>query len=300
MRFRRGKRAETISPRGVYSCVVDADPRFHLEALRWYATLSRVVGVDPADLVVHAVGGSGTDVLRFLRHKGVAVVDVERFDESSPHCNKIAGALSLAGRALEGQVVLTDSDIALVEDARQIALGPTEVGLRPVGAGNPPYDVLERLFEAAGVEVPQRVPIEFAPLRGQFTVSGHGNGGLYVVPAALLPSLAAAWERWARWILDHRDLLESWSVFVDQAAMTLALAEGGVTPHPLGLEWNFPTNNPKRIPKRPPAPAALHYKDNVTSEGLLGLTGSSSVDRRVALANGAIAPVWAEMFPRRS
>ena len=68
-------------------------------------------------------------------------------------------------------------------------------------------------------------------------------------------------------------------------------------PAPLGLEWNFPTNNPRRIPARPPEPAALHYKDNVSAEGLLGPSGSPVVDRRIALANEAIAEVWSEVFP---
>ncbi len=296
-RFRRGKHAESPSPRGVFACVVDADPRFHLEALRWYATLDRVVGVDPAHLVVHAVGGSGSEVLGYLRDRGVTVVDVESFDESSPHCNKISGAVSLARHGVDGVAVLTDTDIAVVRDGRLIALGAKEVGFRPVGSGNPPLYVLENLFAAAGVEVPRRVPIEFASKSGERTLSGHGNGGLYAVPGPLLPTLAAAWERWARWVLDHRDLLETWSVFVDQVAMTLALADEGIRPRPLGLEWNFPTNNPRRIPARPPEPAALHYKDNVSAEGLLGPAGSPVVDRRIALANEAIAAVWAEVFP---
>jgi hypothetical protein len=298
MPFWRRRRSEAVTPRGVFSCVVDSDPRFHLEALRWYATLERVVGVDPADLVVHAVGGSETEVLRYLRGRGVSVVDVEAFDERSPHCNKISGALSMARADLDGVVVLTDTDIAMVQDARLIDLGAREVGFRPVGAGNPPIHVLENLFEAAGLKTPPRVRIEFAPTPGQRTLSGHGNGGLYALPGPLLPTLAVAWERWAHWVLDHRDLLETWSTFVDQVAMTLALAEGEVRPRPLGLEWNFPTNNPKRIPARPPEPAALHYKDNVTAAGLLGPSGSPVVDGRIALANEAIAHVWSEVFPR--
>jgi hypothetical protein len=297
MRFRRRRGARTASSRGVFSCVVDVDPRFHLEALRWYATLSLVVGVDPSELVVHAVGGSETAALGYLRQRGVSVVDVEVFDERSPHCNKIAGASSLARLGVDGVVVLTDTDVVLVEDARGLALGTNEVGFRSVGAGNPPLDVLERLFEAAGVKTPERVPIEFASTPGQRTLSGHGNGGLYAAPGSILPMLTAAWERWARWVLEHRHLLENWSTFVDQVAMTLTLAELDIRPRPLGLEWNFPTNNPRRIPARPPVPAALHYKDNVTEEGLLGPSGSPVVDRRIALANKAIAQVWAEACP---
>ena len=37
--------------RGVVSCVVDADLRFHLEALRWYAGLNRIAGVESTILL---------------------------------------------------------------------------------------------------------------------------------------------------------------------------------------------------------------------------------------------------------
>ena len=41
---------------GQFACVVDEHPRFHLDALRWYAALTALAGVKPSDLVVHAVG----------------------------------------------------------------------------------------------------------------------------------------------------------------------------------------------------------------------------------------------------
>ena len=52
---------------GVISCVVDEDPRFHFEALRWYAALNRIAGVDASDLIVHAVGSDESAQLDYLR-----------------------------------------------------------------------------------------------------------------------------------------------------------------------------------------------------------------------------------------
>ena len=37
-------------PIGTFSCVVDQHPRFHQEALRWFASLTTIAGVDPHDL----------------------------------------------------------------------------------------------------------------------------------------------------------------------------------------------------------------------------------------------------------
>ena len=46
---------------GTFSCVIDTHPRFHLDALRWFASLTRLAGVEPADLVIHTVGPAKTE-----------------------------------------------------------------------------------------------------------------------------------------------------------------------------------------------------------------------------------------------
>ena len=72
-------------------------------------------------MVVHAVGGTDSEVLNFLRCQGVAVDAIEPFDERPPpHCNKISGAIRLAERGVEGFAVLTDTDIAVLEDPRRL------------------------------------------------------------------------------------------------------------------------------------------------------------------------------------
>jgi hypothetical protein len=73
----------TPSAVGTFSCVIDEDPRFHLETLRWYASITAVAGVHPSDVVVHVVGPTGSDALSILRDKGVTVRSVPRFDARS-------------------------------------------------------------------------------------------------------------------------------------------------------------------------------------------------------------------------
>jgi hypothetical protein len=290
----------TGSPaRGIFSCVVDTDPRFHLDVLRWYATLDRIVGVRPEDLVVHAVERTESDVLDYLRAKGVAVLRVPRFDDRSPHCNKISGALTLAERGVDGIAVLTDTDLVVLEDPRGLDIEPAAIGLRGVVGRNPPVDVLERVFAAAGVGPVTLMPLEMVP--GDSTVAGHGNGGFYLVPGAALARLAQTWAHWASWLLGHIELLDPWwHKFVDQTAMTLALTEEGIRPYMLGLEWNFPSQNPRRLRADAPTPKAIHYHAALTRGGLLKPTGISAVDEQVALANRAIEQVWHESFPNAS
>jgi len=184
-----------VSSRGVFSCVVDSDPRFHSDALRWYATLRNIASVPARDMVVHAVGGTDSDALRFLRSRGVAVEAIRPFDKRSPWCNKISGAIHLGERGVEGLAVLTDTDVLVLEDPRRLHIPSHAMGSRLVGAPNPPLRILENMFEAAGLEISGVEPLDWVPQH--LTVAGHGNGGLYIVPGQMLSALAHSWGRWA-------------------------------------------------------------------------------------------------------
>ena len=153
------------APFGVFSCVVDSDPRFHFEALRWYATLRRVAAVQAHDMVVNAVGGTDSDILNFLRSQGVAVEAIEPFAERWPWCNKISGAIRLAERGVEGSAVLTDTDFVVLEDPRRLNIPPGAVASRLVGFPRPSLRILENIFETAGLEIPGLEPLDWRPRR---------------------------------------------------------------------------------------------------------------------------------------
>jgi hypothetical protein len=279
----------------VFACVVDSDPRFHFDALRWYAVLRGVAGVATHDMVVHAVGGTDSDALRFLRTQGVAVEAVEPFDARSPHCNKISGAIRLAARGVNGLAVLTDTDIAVLEDPRRLDIAPDETASRIVGAPNPTLRILRNVFAAAGLKILGLEPLDWVP--DESTVAGHGNGGLYLIPGEALADVAASWARWARWLMEHVALLEDFPRHIDQPSMALALSDLGITPRRLDIRWNFPAHNPARIPSRSERPAVVHYHRNVDERGLIRPTGIAAVDEQVETANKAIAETWHRAFP---
>jgi SAM-dependent methyltransferase len=280
---------------GKFSCVIDSHPRFHLDALRWFSSLTRLAGVDAADLVVHAVGPARTDVLTYLAARGVSVQEIQPFDPRSPHCNKIAGALRLAAERPDGLVVLTDSDLAICEDPRRLEGPSDQVGMTPVHMANPPLEVLANVFGAAGLPLPRRAAIQLQP--GEITVAGNGNGGLYLVPGDLLPDVARAWAHWARWLLERAELLAAWSHYIDQVAMALALAAESIPALDLDVRWNFPIHLPSIIPADPPMPAVIHYHQHLDPAGRIVPTGVAAVDRRIADANAALGEVWSEAFP---
>jgi hypothetical protein len=283
---------------GQFACVVDEHPRFHLDALRWYAALTALAGVRPSDLVVHCVGSASSEILGHLKAQGVAIRNVERFDGRSPHCNKISGALQMADFPLVGMAVLCDTDIAVFEDPRRLNLPPRSVAGKVVDAPVPPLDVILNVFVAGGLNPPPTVRLPWGT--DDWTISGNNNGGLYMIPGPLLPRVATAWAHWALWLLDRAELLAQWTVYVDQVAMALALAAEGVNSVPLDVRWNTPTHDPTRIPKDAPEPAIIHYHQEVSRRGLIRFTGIPSIDRRIGEANDAIKEVWAEAAPVRT
>jgi SAM-dependent methyltransferase len=280
---------------GTFACVVDAHPRFHLDALRWFASLTRLAGVDAADLVVHTVGPAASDVLQYLTAHGVAVREIQPFDSRSPYCNKISGALCLAAERRQGLAVLTDCDVAICEDPRRLRVPFGQVGMTPVNLALPPLEVLAAVFAAAGLAVPRRTAIPWQP--GEFTLAGNGNGGLYLVPGDLLPAVARAWEQWARWLLARLERLAAWTVHVDQVAMALALAAEGIETCELDVRWNLPLHLPAIIPADPPVPAVIHYHHELDPTGQIRSTGKAAIDRRIADANAALGDLWREAFP---
>ena len=133
--------------------------------------------------------------------------------------------------------------------------------------------------------------------KDQATVVGNSNGGLYLIPAPLLPVVAPAWEAWARWLLDRRELLLDWTFHLDQVAMALALAAEGIGSAQLDVRWNTPIHDLTRIPPDPPTPAVIHYHQEIDPQGRIRMTGFPSIDRQIERVNKAIGQLWQEAFP---
>ena len=255
----------------------------------------RIAGVDPDDLVIHVVGSDTSDVLGHLRSRGVTVRSIDRFDSRSPHCNKVAAALRMAEEQHEGLVVLCDTDVAVLEDPRSLVLPPGSIGGKVVDTPVPPLDVLHEIFAVAEVPAPPITPLPWGDHDATFV--GNSNGGLYLVPATILPVLAPAWETWARWLLERRELLRDWTFHLDQVAMVLALTSEGIASDPLDVRWNTPIHDLTRIPADPPTPAVIHYHQEIDTRGRIRMTGFSSIDHQIERVNEAIGLEWQEAFP---
>ena len=147
-------------------------------------------------------------------------------------------------------MVLCDTDVAVLEDPRTIVIPPRSIGGKVVDTPVPPLEVLHEIFAAAGVPAPPTTPLPWG--ENQETVAGNSNGGLYLIPAPLLPALAPAWETWARWLLDRRDSSGTGAFHLDQVAMVLALTAEGIGTEQLDVRWNTPIHDLTGSPPDPP------------------------------------------------
>lgn len=284
-----------VAGTGLFSCAVDVDRRFHLDALRWFAALTRVAGIAPDDIVLHTVDGSTSEVVEYARRRGARVRAVQAFDRRAPHCNKIAAALELASAGVAGTAVLTDVDVVVTADPRSLRLGARSIAAKAVDGPNPPLEVLEAVFGQARLELPPLVQPDLD--RSSPTIAGNANGGLYLVPGHLLSELSTAWSWWARWLLDS-DVLGEYRFFTDQVAMAMALAAEGIELAPLAREWNTPTHVPEWVSTIDTDPLVVHYHERVEPTGPISTTGNPRVDAVVEAVNAATAGVWEKLFPQ--
>ena len=149
VRSTQNLRDDVGSDRGVFSCVVDSHPRFHLEALRWFASLTRIVGADPKDLVVNVIGDRPSDVTHYLESCGVNVRAINPFDTVHPTATRLLERSTSQNTLLRVCASLTDTDVVLFEDPRSISVPADQVAIKLVDAPNPPLTVLEGVFNAA-------------------------------------------------------------------------------------------------------------------------------------------------------
>jgi trehalose 2-sulfotransferase len=275
----------------LYSCVVDKPPRITYQSLIWVLTLTRLAGLAPEQLVVHAVEGTDPDHLVLLQSLGVRVVPVARFDERNVYANKLrqltTGALADASTA-----VLSDCDLAFAGDIAPFIRGDV-IRARAVGAGLPTMQGWRRLISIAGLTRELRLARSAQTL--VWTCVQNLNGGLLVIPRRFHDQLAEAWPRWFGWVLDHGDeLAADVNRFAGQVSFGLALIELGLPVGWMPVNTNFPykaadENFPYKAAEATPAgttfPLVIHYHKHLTGDGRLKEVGVPAVDEYVAKVN---------------
>ncbi len=271
--------------RFAFSCVVDNDPVLVAQAFIWLNCMRSRGGFRDEDIFVHITDLANTEFLNWVRSSKVNVIEIEPFDERSPHSNKIEQLKTFVHSNYD-QVVCMDCDTAWIGD-RALPVG-APVAASIVHQANPPEQVLSDIFAASTLGPPEWFPVFFADGEGrELSDRNNCNGGLYIIQQDFVSTLEPKWREWARWALDRHDLFASWAFFTDQVSFALAMRDIGANVRHLDLVWNYPTNvATELLPDIPPQ--LLHYHRELTPHLKLKKVGRRRVDDEIDKFNSAI------------
>ena len=248
------------------SCVVDDTLKIWASLIPWLATASSLSSEKRCELHLHHVCPLRRDIEEICMMLGVACHKIDAFDRRSPHANKILQCLSDFGGA--ERVVLTDVDVVFRRDIPFHDIKAPVAG-KCVDHPNPPLQVLENVFKSARVRCPSIHSTGFWSASGAWvefeTFSGNFNGGLYVLDARVILDIGKSWSFWAKWLLSRIELLDRWTIQVDQVSFCLAVCDLGIQQEVLDQRWNFPYHlNHSQVNEEP---FVLHHHMAVSPKG---------------------------------
>jgi hypothetical protein len=277
-----------IDPANVaWSCVVDDTPAIWSSLVPWLATAIDLADIDPSRLYVHHVCPLRPEIAALCRRLSVNTRAAEPFDRRFPHTNKIRQLATSFDDA--GHVVLTDVDIAFASRPPLEQIRAPVAG-KVVDLPNPPVEILQKVFAVAGLPAPATWTNAFVDpedARHEFTtLRGNCNGGLLVVDRRQLAPIGRAWAQWARWVIDRIDLLDRWTVHVDQVSFCLAVNQLGIDVGRLDDDWNFPLG--VRVAPSGVEPFLLHHHAALENGRLLEQGHAARTRAAIARVNGAI------------
>lgn len=204
-------------------CVVDAVPKFYIEALIWFSCAKKYLPNDRFDFRVYFISGVPQELVEAFVALGASVRTEEPYDTRSPHCNKILPFLEKWEDQYDN-IIVTDSDVYIVDDLSPY-VGTASIRLAPNNHCNPPLNVFRALFKAAAIKDPPRSGVSLFAGRegGRETYVNNVSGGVMICPAQKAAAVREQWPRWANWLLAHRDLMEEYEVHVDQVSIGLMM-----------------------------------------------------------------------------
>jgi hypothetical protein len=271
------------------SMMVDALPEHYYKAELLLYSLSKRANIRNDRIIVQCVDRVDSEFKKFVKDNGYRFREVAPYLDGA-YCNKLQQLPDVSAffNDVEG-ILLLDVDMVVL-DALVLPLYDKVLG-KIVDGANPPITVLERIFSAAGVPLPQRISCDWG--NGD-TVATNFNGGFVYVPLHLLADVSCRWRHWAEWLHDRPELFDQLGqrIHVDQISMALTLAEGRIPFDRISANFNFPVHS-NSLPasfQHSESLKILHYHKEISGYGLIQhkLEDFSPVAAAVAQINDEI------------
>lgn len=225
-----GGRSMLSDRRVILACVVDSHPRFWVELILWVLCVTRNLSSLTILPVVYVVGTMPTELSDWVRAQGVEIRRVEPLLTASPHCNKIIpfGEDWKLHPWAPTDVAVVDVDLFFLSDPVPF-LRSSRFRAPPNNHNVPAPRIWRDVLDACGLCHPYRPGLSLLPGESGVRETHVNNicASFIVAPIAGVRSFAQVWEKWARWLLDNRAVLDRWAVHVDQVSFALAMEEMG-------------------------------------------------------------------------
>jgi hypothetical protein len=268
-------------------CVADNNPRYLSQALRLLKSIRWFGGgcahCDFILCVIHSVEP------RYVRDCSSFDADVRvvpRYSAAYPVSNKLR-FLQQPDLVRYEKILLLDCDTLIVQDPSP-ALGGRLLHARLAGLQNPPYAVLERIFQVFGVPLPPRA---YKTTVSSEPIIPYFNTGVVGLHDGLISSLVPAWIGFVNELLNRMELLAGFEWFLEQVALSLAVATTGCEFDVLGAEMNFPFHLAADVSESRRAlfqgidPRIIHYHSLVEASGNIMVSGYPLADSRISQFN---------------
>ena len=210
--------------RGIaFSFIVDEDPRFAYQGWQLAHSIIEQLSARPEDIFVQFTKGVDSDTIQVFKDLGCRTIFIERFGDVK-YCNKIAQWSDELINSECQLFIFLDTDMIFVGNCLD-QLRSDVICAKVVDMANPPIDILEEIFCAAGFDtLPAKCKVEVSHEKTYFA---NSNGGMYSVPKTSANTLFNSWQKWAIWLLDNSEPLSrvSKETHINQVSFCLAIHE---------------------------------------------------------------------------
>ena len=206
------------------SCVVDKHPRFYVELILWIISAKKHLPPRYKIIVYHF--GLPADIVKYIEEKEIELRRIpETVLEGSPHCNKIYPFLE---NHHTDYSIVTDTDVFWVEDPSGFFVSD-RLRACPNNHSVPSPDIFKTVLSTIGLGWDYRPTLALFP-------GGHGlretllnniSAGVVGLPSRCRKRFAHLWIKWARFLVENREILQESSGHIDQISFALACEEMG-------------------------------------------------------------------------
>jgi len=268
--------------------MIDNKEKFQKQGWLWLNSLIYFGKINPQDIFVHCIRGTGDGYIKKCVATGANVVITEPYGDKT-YCNKIAQM---------SDDKLKDSDVIVLMDADMIMLrkfdipGYDHVSGKIVDLPNPDISVIDSLFELAGLKKSESLPDIKVECMDSFTYGANINGGLYIIPEKYYETIKSGWEKWSQWLLIKENGKPIYDakreMHIDQVSFCMAAHENNIPINYLDRLYNYPL--PYDLGDEKTIPYVLHYHTMTDESHLLSVDyqTAGNIKKAVDLANGFI------------